>query len=94
MWKKQDERKEEVKDEAYYVMIVEKLRELSKNLLIVAKNIIKEDGTCQIWSSGSAYKGIFYPTNGLRMRSTMVIILWRRSCSMSFWRKAKMRMKR
>lgn len=53
---KQEEKKEKVKDGAYYAMKIEELREKSKNLSLVAKGSHGDDGTYQVWSSVSDEK--------------------------------------
>ena len=44
MLKKQEEKKEKVKDEAYYAMKIEELWAKPQNLSLVAKNSTEEDG--------------------------------------------------
>ncbi|XP_042751473.1 uncharacterized protein LOC111903530 [Lactuca sativa] len=63
MLKKQEEKNEKVKEEAYYAMKIEELQEKSKNLSMVAKNSTVEDGIYQIWSYGSDDEEMHHPTH-------------------------------
>lgn len=51
MLKKQEEKKENVNDEAYYAKNIEQRRSKSKNLSLVANNLSEDEGTYKIWSS-------------------------------------------
>ena len=53
MLRKKDDRNNKVKDEAYYVEKLEEVRAKAKGLSLVARGEAEEDGTYQIWSSGS-----------------------------------------
>ena len=51
LWKK-DEKKDIVKDEAYYVERLEEVTARMKGMSLVAKGSGEGDGTYQVWSSG------------------------------------------
>ena len=53
MLKKKEEKRDKIKDEAYYALKIEELMKKSKNLSLVVKNMNEDDGKYQIWSSGS-----------------------------------------
>ena len=53
MLRKREERKNSVKDEAYYSDRLEEVRARTKGVSLVAKGEDDEEGTYQIWSSGS-----------------------------------------
>ncbi|KAI3496719.1 hypothetical protein L1887_39092 [Cichorium endivia] len=62
MLKKANEKKERVKDEAYYTKKLEEVRAKTQSLSLIAPN--NGDGTYQIWSSGSDDDEIRKPTHG------------------------------
>ena len=64
MLRKKDEKKNKVKDEAYYTESQEEVRAKAKGMYLVAKGEQKEDGTYQIWSSGSDDDEMRNPTHG------------------------------
>ncbi|XP_023768575.1 uncharacterized protein LOC111917153 [Lactuca sativa] len=65
MLRKKDERKNKVKDEAYYAEKLEMVRAKAKNLSLVAKGANEdEEGTYQIWSSRSDDEEMRNPTHG------------------------------
>ena len=64
MLRKREEKKERVKDEAYYVERIEEVRERTKGMSLVAKISGDGDGTYQIWSSRSDEEEVRNPTHG------------------------------
>ena len=64
MLRKREEKKDRVKDEAYYVEWLEEVRTRMKAMYLVAKESVDGDGTYQIWSSGSDDEEIRKPTHG------------------------------
>lgn len=65
MLKKQEEKKEKFKDEAYYAMKIKKLTRKLKNLSLVAQIFHEDEGTYQIWSSGSYDKDMCHMSHGV-----------------------------
>lgn len=65
MLKKQEEKKENVNDEAYYAKNIEQRRSKSKNLSLVANNLSEDEGTYKIWSSISDDEEMYHPTHGV-----------------------------
>lgn len=65
MTKKQEEKKEKVKYEAYYMMKLEELGAKLKNLSLVARNSSEEEGTYKIWSSRSNDEDMYHPTHNV-----------------------------
>ncbi|XP_023733619.1 uncharacterized protein LOC111881461 [Lactuca sativa] len=63
MLRKKDERKNKIKNEAYYAEKLEEVREKTKNMSLVARGEQEEDGTYQIWSSGSDDEEMQNPTH-------------------------------
>ena len=53
MLRKRDEKRIKIKDEAYYVERLEEVHEKAKGLSLVDKGMDDDEGTYQIWSSGS-----------------------------------------
>ncbi|XP_023761595.1 uncharacterized protein LOC111910032 [Lactuca sativa] len=66
MLRKKEEKKNRVKNEAYYAEKLEEVREKAKSLSLVARgeNEDEESGTHQIWSSGSGDEEMRHPTHG------------------------------
>ncbi|XP_023745018.1 uncharacterized protein LOC111893181 [Lactuca sativa] len=64
MHRKKDEKKNRIKDEAYYVERLEEMRTKAKNLYLVAEGEHENDGTYQIWSSGSDDEEMCNPKHG------------------------------
>ncbi|KAI3523847.1 hypothetical protein L1887_02295 [Cichorium endivia] len=62
MLKKANEKKERIKDEAYYTKKLEEVRANTQSLSLIVPN--NSDGTYQIWSSGSDDDEIRKPTHG------------------------------
>ena len=71
MLRKKEEKKEKVKDEAYYSEKIEELRAKTKGVSLVAKGETTEEesGTYQIWSSGSDDEEMRHPTHGAMFAS-------------------------
>lgn len=69
MLRKKEEKKEKVKDEAYYAKRLEEVPVQPKNLSLLAKgggdDDDADDGTYQIWSSGSDDEEMCHPTPGV-----------------------------
>lgn len=64
MLKKKEEKKEKVKDEAYYAMKMKKPKEKSKNHSLVAENLNEDEGIYQIWVSRSDDNEVRHPMHG------------------------------
>ena len=62
--RKNDERKNKVKDEDYYTGRLEEVRVKAKNMYLVARGEQDDDDTYQIWSSGSDDEEMHNPTRG------------------------------
>ncbi|KAL7592770.1 hypothetical protein Lser_V15G32250 [Lactuca serriola] len=71
MLRKKEEKKEKVKDEAYYSEKIEELRAKTKGVSLVAKGETAEEesGTYQIWSFGSDDEEMRHPTHGAMFAS-------------------------
>ena len=71
MLRKKEEKKEKVKDEAYYSEKIEELHAKTKGVSLVAKGESddEESGTYQIWSSGSDDEEMRHPTHGAMFTS-------------------------
>ncbi|XP_023752546.1 uncharacterized protein LOC111900907 [Lactuca sativa] len=64
MLSKKDEKKNKVKDEAYYAERLEEVPAKAKKLSLVAMGEQEDDGTYQVWSSGSDDEEMRNPTHG------------------------------
>ena len=64
MLHKRDEKKNKLKDEAYYVERLEEVHAKAKGLSLVAKGMYEDESTYQIWSSGSDDEEAQNPTHG------------------------------
>ncbi|XP_052621484.1 uncharacterized protein LOC128127138 [Lactuca sativa] len=71
MLRKKEEKKEKIKDEAYYSEKIEEIRAKTKGVSLVAKGETDDEksGTYQIWSSGSDDEEMRHPTHGAMLAS-------------------------
>lgn len=65
MLRKMEEKKDNMKDVAYYVKRLEEVHAQTKNLSLMAKGGDESDETYQIWSSRFDDEEMRHPTHGL-----------------------------
>lgn len=91
MLRKKEEKKEKVKDEAYYAKMLQEVHAQRKNIFLIAIACDGRDDTYQLWSSESNHEEMCHPTHGLLFTKMRKVDLVRRASLGKMWKTVTMK---